>query len=153
TKSMASLLLTELRTKAEVDEAIRGTKDQVLVLRFGRMTDTVCMQMDDVLAKCERELAKMAKIYVIEAENVPIYCQYFDITLIPATVFFFNGQHMKVDYRTPDHTKFIGAFHTRQDCIDLVEVIYRGAKHGKHIVQCPISQSRIPKYDLIYRDI
>ncbi|KUF99228.1 hypothetical protein AM588_10011318 [Phytophthora nicotianae] len=132
---MASFLLEQLSTKVAVDDAIRGTKDRVLVLRFGRASDTVCLQQDDIVGK-----------------QVPIYCQYFDITLIPATIFFVNGQHMKVDYGTPDHTKFIGAFRTKQDFIDLVEVIYRGAKHGKSIVNCPIEKSHIPHYDLLYKD-
>ncbi|POM57376.1 Hypothetical protein PHPALM_38121 [Phytophthora palmivora] len=150
---MASLLLEQLTSKVAVDDAIRGTKDRVLVLRFGRASDAVCLQQDDILARCERELSKMARVCLVEADLLPIYCQYFDITLIPATIFFVNGQHMKVDYGTPDHTKFIGAFRTKQDFIDLVEVIYRGAKHGKSIVRCPIEKSHIPQYDLIYKDI
>lgn len=40
----------------------------------------------------------MAEIFTIDADGMPIYVEYFDITLIPATVFFYNGQHIKVDY-------------------------------------------------------
>lgn len=46
---MASLLLTQLTTKAALDDAIRLTKDQVVVLRFGRAADIVCMQQDDIV--------------------------------------------------------------------------------------------------------
>jgi hypothetical protein len=46
---MASLLLERLSTKAAVDDAIRSTKDKVLVLRFGRENDLVCMQQDDIV--------------------------------------------------------------------------------------------------------
>jgi hypothetical protein len=50
------------------------------------------------LSKTEAELSNMAKIYIVDVDSVPVYCRYFDISLIPATIFFFNAQHMKVDW-------------------------------------------------------
>ncbi|XP_020604052.1 thioredoxin-like protein 4B isoform X1 [Orbicella faveolata] len=148
-----SFVLSKLSTKKEVDNAIKTCEDKVLVLRFGRETDTVCQQLDDILAKTSHDVSRMADIYIVDVDTVPVYTRYFDISLIPATVFFFNGQHMKVDYGTPDHTKFIGSFKTKQDFIDVVEVILRGALRGKLIVTSPIDPQNVPKYNLIYKDI
>lgn len=53
------ILLKNLKTKSEVDDVIRNTEDkvwieewnkrQVVVLRFGKASDPVCMQLDDIV--------------------------------------------------------------------------------------------------------
>ncbi|BFZ10658.1 hypothetical protein BsWGS_13697 [Bradybaena similaris] len=148
-----SYLLETLSSKQEVDKVIRETEDIVLVLRFGRDTDSSCLQLDDILSKTATDLANMAAIYLVDVDRVPVYAQYFDISLIPSTIFFFNGQHIKVDWGSPDHTKFVGSFKRKQDFIDVVEVIYRGAMKGKVMVRSPLDPKDIPKYHLIYKDI
>eukprot|EP00731_Ephydatia_muelleri_P023874 Em0016g145a len=110
------------------------------------------MQLDEILAKNQHAVSQMATIYIVDVDSVPVYARYFDITLIPATVFFFNGQHMKVDWSTPDHTKFIGSFKCSQDFIDVIEVVYRGAMKGKLIVESPLAPQDVPKYSLLYKD-
>eukprot|EP00244_Chara_vulgaris_P013244 TRINITY_DN7414_c0_g1_i1.p1 TRINITY_DN7414_c0_g1~~TRINITY_DN7414_c0_g1_i1.p1 ORF type:complete len:152 (+),score=29.68 TRINITY_DN7414_c0_g1_i1:175-630(+) len=148
-----SYLFTSLATKQEVDMAIRDTVDKVVVLRFGRASDAVCMQLDDILSKSVRELSKFATISLVDmnAEGVQAYVKYFDITFIPSTIFFFNAQHMKMDSGTQDHTKWIGTFHTKQDFIDVVETIFRGAMRGKMMVRCPLPPERVPKFDLLFK--
>ena len=45
-----SFILPRLEAKKDVDRAIKSTEDKVLVLRFGRETDAVCMQLDDIVS-------------------------------------------------------------------------------------------------------
>ncbi|XP_052780764.1 thioredoxin-like protein 4B [Mya arenaria] len=149
---MASYLLPHLQSKQDVDNVIRHTEELVLVLRFGKDEDPVCLQLDHILAKSVDDLGKMAKIYTVDVDKVPVYTRYFDITLLPATIFFFNAQHIKVDWGTADHTKFIGTFQSKQDLIDVVEVIFRGAMKGKVMVRSPLDPTTLQKYDLVYKD-
>ncbi|KAK9996033.1 hypothetical protein SO802_020719 [Lithocarpus litseifolius] len=110
---MSSYLLMVLKKKQEVDTIIRGTIDKVLVLRFGHASDPVCLQLDDVLFKSAREVSKFASVALVDNDSneIQVYVKYFDITFIPSIVFFFNAHHMKMDFGTADHTKWVGAFH------------------------------------------
>ncbi|RHN80661.1 putative Dim1 family, thioredoxin-like protein [Medicago truncatula] len=150
-----SYMLTTLSQKREVDSIIRDTIDKVLVLRFGRESDPNCLHLDQILSKAAREVSKFATVALVDVDSpdIQVYVKYFDITLIPSTLFFFNAHHMKMDSGTADHTKWIGAFHKKQDFIDVVETIFRGAMNGKLIVNCPLPPERIPKYQLLYKDV
>lgn len=44
-----SFLLPKLTCKREVDQAIKSVAEKVLVLRFGRDNDAVCLQLDDIV--------------------------------------------------------------------------------------------------------
>ncbi|ESO99421.1 hypothetical protein LOTGIDRAFT_213402 [Lottia gigantea] len=105
------------------------------------------------LEKASVDLSNMAVIYCVDVDSVPVYTQYFDITLIPSTLFFFNAQHMKVDWGSQDNTKYIGNFKKKQHFIDVIETIYRGAMKGKFMVTSPLDPRDIYKYDLLYKEI
>ncbi|CAO2038842.1 unnamed protein product [Urochloa humidicola] len=152
---MGSALLPTLRQKREVDAAIRDTLDKVLVLRFGRADDAACLHLDDILAKSSWDISKFASVALVDMDSkeIQVYIDYFDITLVPATIFFFNAHHMKMDSGTPDHTKWIGSFSRKQDFIDVVEAIFRGAMKGKLIVSCPLPPERIPRFQLLFKDV
>ena len=40
----------------------------------------------------------MASIVLVDAAEVPFYTEYFDVALIPSTLFFYNTRHIKVDW-------------------------------------------------------
>lgn len=44
-----SFLLPKLTSKKEVDQAIKSVAEKVLVLRFGKDDDPVCLQLDDIV--------------------------------------------------------------------------------------------------------
>ncbi|KAG5567321.1 hypothetical protein RHGRI_002776 [Rhododendron griersonianum] len=166
-----SLMLTTLTKKREVDSIIRDTIDKVLVLRFGRSSDPISLQLDDIISKSAREVSKFATVALvdIDSEEIQVYVKFFDITFIPSTVFFFNAHHMKMDSGysfflsarvqiTPSGLVHFTENRTllmlwRYAATDFLEAIYRGAMKGKLIVSCPLPPERIPKFQLLYKDV
>lgn len=47
---MSAFVLSSLRSKKEVDSTIKSTEDRVLVLRFGKESEPVTMQLDDIVS-------------------------------------------------------------------------------------------------------
>ena len=66
---MSSYLLTVLTKKQEVDAIIRDTIDKVLVLCFGRASDPVCLQLDDIVCHFSLTLYEFLFILNIRSEE------------------------------------------------------------------------------------
>lgn len=43
-------MLKSLGSKKEVDSAIKTTEDKVLLLRFGKESDSTCLKLDDIVS-------------------------------------------------------------------------------------------------------
>ncbi|GFX21425.1 thioredoxin-like protein 4B [Trichonephila clavipes] len=101
------------------------------------------------LLKTEGLLSSMATIATCNVDDVPEYVDYFEISHIPSTVYFFNAHHIKIESGMPDNVKYIGPFENKQDFIDLVEVVYRAAMRGKRYVDAP-SKPRVNLSELMF---
>ena len=55
-------VLPRLETKKDVDMAIKSTVDKVLVLRFGRETDGVCMQLDEIVSSPQMPAPRLGRV-------------------------------------------------------------------------------------------
>ncbi|GFY67962.1 thioredoxin-like protein 4B [Trichonephila inaurata madagascariensis] len=141
--------LPQLQNKEEVDHMIRSVEDRVFVLRFGKENEVGTMKIDDVLLKTEGLLSRMATIATCNVDDVPEYVDYFEISHIPSTVYFFNTHHIKIESGMPDNAKYIGPFENKQDFIDLVEVVYRAAMRGKRYVDA-LSKPRVNLSELMF---
>ena len=93
--------------------------------------------MDAVLEKVEYILSNFCKIYTVDIDLVPdfniLYELYDDCTVM----FFYRGKHMKIDLGTGNNNKINWALENKQEFIDIVETIYRGAIKGKGLVVSP----------------
>eukprot|EP00011_Vannellida_sp_DIVA3-517-6-12_P002270 CAMPEP_0114605680 /NCGR_PEP_ID=MMETSP0168-20121206/1177_1 /TAXON_ID=95228 ORGANISM="Vannella sp., Strain DIVA3 517/6/12" /NCGR_SAMPLE_ID=MMETSP0168 /ASSEMBLY_ACC=CAM_ASM_000044 /LENGTH=119 /DNA_ID=CAMNT_0001816533 /DNA_START=74 /DNA_END=433 /DNA_ORIENTATION=- len=114
--------LPQLVNKEEVDYVLQCVDDLLVILRFGRQDHIDTQRMDGLLQSTAPLLANMATVWLVDEEQVPVYKEYFGIKHVPAVLFFYNGQHIKCDFGTPDHSKWVGLFQRKQDFIDLVEV-------------------------------
>jgi DIM1 family U5 snRNP protein len=63
---MGSVVLPHLRTGWHVDQAILSEEDRLVVIRFGRDSDPLCMQQDEILYK----IADRVKNFAVSAPSL-----------------------------------------------------------------------------------
>ena len=141
-----SYLLPHLDSGWAVDQAILEEGERVVVVRFGHDHDATCMQMDEVLCGVAEEVKAFGSIFLVDITDVPDFNTMYELYDPCTTMFFFRNKHIMVDLGTGNNNKINWALNNKQEMIDIIEVVYRGAKKGRGLVVSPKDYSTKYKY-------
>lgn len=129
-----------------MDKAIVNEEKRVVVVRFGRDADATCMQMDETLSRVSEDVKNFAVIYLVDIGEVPDFNEMYEIYDACTVMFFFRNKHIMIDLGTGNNNKITWPIRDKQELIDIVEVVYRGARKGRGLVVAPKDYSTQYKY-------
>jgi len=129
-----------------VDQAILSEEERVVVVRFGHDHDTTCMVTDEVLFSLAEDVRNFAVVYVVDITEVPDFNEMYELYDPCSVMFFFRNRHIMVDLGTGNNNKINWGFNDKQEMIDIIETVYRGARKGKGLVISPKDYSTWYKY-------
>lgn len=141
-----SYLLTHLTNAWQVDQAILNEDSRLVVIRFGHDWDPECMRMDAILASVAERVRRYAVIYVVDITEVPDFTEMYELYDKCTTMIFFHNKHMLIDLGTGNNNKINWALQDKQELLDILEVVYKGAHKGKGLVVAPRDYSTRHRY-------
>jgi DIM1 family U5 snRNP protein len=136
-KKNMSYVLPHLTTGWHVDQAILSEDERLVVIRFGRDWDPDCMRQDEVLFRIQERVRNFAAVYVCDIDQVPDFNTMYELYDPCTILFFFRNKHMMVDFGTGNNNKLNWVLEDKQEMIDIIETVYRGAKKGRGLVVSP----------------
>lgn len=139
-------MLPHLTTAYNVDQAISTEEDRVVMMRFGHDHDKTCMLMDETLYEIQEEVKNFCVIYVVDITEVPDFNTMYELYDPLTVMFFFRNKHIMIDLGTGNNNKITWAIEDKQELIDLVELVFRGAKKGRGLVNSNKDYSTKHKY-------
>ncbi|PKY01531.1 pre-mRNA splicing factor Dim1 [Aspergillus campestris IBT 28561] len=143
---MGSIVLPHLHTAWHTDQAILSESERLVVIRFGKDGHPDCLRQDDVLAKVAEKVKSFAVIYLCDIDEVPDFNSMYELYDPMTIMFFFRNKHMMCDFGTGNNNKLNWLLEDKQELIDIIETIYRGAKKGRGLVVSPKDYSTRYRY-------
>lgn len=159
--------LPHLHNGWQVDQAILDEKERVVVIRFGHDWDPDCIVTDEVLRGIAWKVKNFAVIYLVDISEVPDFNKMYELYDPVTVMFFFRNKHIMIDLGTGNNNKsklkkFLTffkliflffpkflvnwPFHDKQEMIDIIETVFRGARKGRGLVISPKDYSTKYKY-------
>ena len=108
-----------------------------MVLRFGHDWDETCMVMDETLFGVSERVKNFAVVYLVDTTQVPDFNKMYELYDPCTVMFFYRNKHIMIDLGTGNNNKINWAIDSKQELIDLIETVYRGASKGRGLVVSP----------------
>ena len=118
----------------------------MVVIRFGRDNDETCMVQDEVLMSIAEKVKNFGVIYLVDIDEVPEFNSMYELYDPCTTMFFYRNKHIMVDLGTGNNNKINWALTDKQELIDIIEMVYRGARKGRGLVVSPKDYSTKYRY-------
>ncbi|KFG52237.1 TXNL4A/DIM1, partial [Toxoplasma gondii p89] len=115
-------------------------------IRFGHDYDPECMKMDEQLYKVAEDVKNFCVIYLVDTTEVPDFTTMYELYDPVTVMFFYRNKHMMIDLGTGNNNKINWALNNKQELIDIIECIYRGARKGRGLVISPKDYSTKYRY-------
>ena len=141
-----SYMLPHLRSGWAVDQAILKEEARVVVFRFGHDENKACMEMDEILYKISEDVRNFAVIYLVDITEVPDFNVMYELFDEMTIMFFFRNKHIMIDLGTGNNNKINFNISDKQEMIDIIETVYRGARKGRGLVVSPKDYSTKYRY-------
>jgi DIM1 family U5 snRNP protein len=129
-------MLPHLHSAWEVDQAILAEDSKIVVdtskkiIRFGITENVECMKMDEALLGICDDIESIACVFLVDIQKVPDFNVMYELYDPVTTMFFYRNKHMMIDLGTGDNNKINWALTDRQELLNIIEVIYKGARKG-----------------------
>merc|ERR1711959_374450 len=104
------------------------------------------MLMDECLSGIVDKVMNYAVIYLVDTTEVPDFNTMYELYDACTIMFFFRNKHIMVDLGTGNNNKINWAMTDKQEFIDIVETVYRGARKGRGLVVPPKDYSTKYRY-------
>uniref|UniRef100_UPI00358E84EA uncharacterized protein isoform X1 n=3 Tax=Myxine glutinosa TaxID=7769 RepID=UPI00358E84EA len=140
-----SYMLPHLHNGWQVDQAILSEEDRAVLIRFGHDWDPTCMKMDEVLYAIAEKVKNFAVIYLVDITEVPDFNKMYELYDHYTVMFFFRNKHIMIDLGTGNN-KINWTLEDKQEMVDIVETVYRGARKGRGLVVSPKDYSTKYRY-------
>src|SRR5690348_5250649 len=129
-----SYLLPHLHSGWAVDQAIVQEEERVVIIRFGHDYDKICIEFDEALSKIAEKVKNMAIIFLVDISEVKDFNSMYELYDPCTQMFFYRNRHIQVDLGTGNNNKINFLIKEKQELIDLIETVFKGARKGKGLV-------------------